>query len=238
MNQELKKLISLQEVDDQIFEIESLAGDLPNKVKKKEDKINKLQVELDLVSNRLDELEKNNRTLSSNLGDGQTKLNKYKDQLFLVKTNKEYDALNSEIDHIKTLISESEEKILMNQSDIEKGNESKDTHSTEIENLNTTLDSDKNNLKGALEDSQDELQGLNKIRDEIINAIDNKLLSEYNQLKKGRGTGISQLEDNCCGGCFSTLPPQVVIEIKSNTQLYTCPSCSVFMYWDEKVLDE
>ena len=33
MNQELKKLISLQEIDDQIYEIESLAGDLPNKVK-------------------------------------------------------------------------------------------------------------------------------------------------------------------------------------------------------------
>ena len=36
MNQELKRLISLQEIDDQIYEIESLAGDLPNKVKNKE----------------------------------------------------------------------------------------------------------------------------------------------------------------------------------------------------------
>ena len=36
MDQELKKLISLQSVDDKIQEIESLSGDLPNRVEKKE----------------------------------------------------------------------------------------------------------------------------------------------------------------------------------------------------------
>jgi len=238
MNQELKKIISLQEVDNQIYDIESLAGDLPNKVKSKEDQISKLKTELDLINDRLDELEKDNRVLNSNLEDGQTKLNKYKDQLFLVKTNKEYDALNTEIDHIKTLISESEEKILANQSEIEKESEAKDTHSSEINDLDENLDSDKSNLKQALENSQGELEELNKNRHEIISDIDDILLSQYNKLKQGTGAGISSLEDNCCGGCFSMLPPQTVIEVKSNAKLYSCPSCSIFMYWNEEVLDE
>ena len=33
---------------------------------------------------------------------------KYKKQIFLVKSNKEYDAISQEIDHMKTTISESE----------------------------------------------------------------------------------------------------------------------------------
>ena len=106
MNQELKRLISLQEIDDQIYEIESLAGDLPNKVKNKEESLQVLQSELDLATNKIEQLEKDNKTLNINLEDGQAKLNKYKDQLFLVKSNKEYDALNNEIDHIKTLIAD------------------------------------------------------------------------------------------------------------------------------------
>ena len=36
MDQELKKLISLQHVDNEIQEIVSLSGDLPNRVDKKE----------------------------------------------------------------------------------------------------------------------------------------------------------------------------------------------------------
>ena len=238
MNQELKKLISLQEIDDQIYEIESLAGDLPNKVKNKEESLQVLQSELDLAANKIEQLEKDNKTLNINLEDGQAKLNKYKDQLFLVKSNKEYDALNNEIDHIKTLIADSEEKVLENQSEIEKESELKESHSTEINSLSETLDVDKSNLKSALENSQDELQILNNTRDDVVNSIDHKLLSQYNKLKQGRGVGISPLEDNCCGGCFSMLPPQVVIEVKSNLELHTCPSCSVFMYAIEEALEE
>jgi len=238
MNQELEKLISLQEVDNQIYEIESLAGDLPNKVKNKESQISNLQSELDLVTTRLDQLEKDNRTLGSNLEDGQVKLNKYKDQLFLVKSNKEYDALNSEIDHIKTLISDSEERILENQSEIEKEGEVKKVHLSELDTLKETLDLDKDNLKRALENSQGELRELNKTKNDITDSINSNLLSQYKKLNQGRGVGVSPLEDNCCGGCFSMLPPQVVIEVKSNSELHTCPSCSVFMYWSEEVLDE
>ena len=46
------------------------------------------------------------------IGDCLTKMEKYKDQLYLVKSNKEYDSLNNEIDHIKGEISESETNLI------------------------------------------------------------------------------------------------------------------------------
>ena len=61
----------------------------------------------------LDELEKENRKLKSEIEDGEVNLAKYKEQLFLVNSNKEYDALNNEIDHLKKIISESEEKYIL-----------------------------------------------------------------------------------------------------------------------------
>ena len=102
-----------------------------------------------------------------------------KDQLYLVKTNREYDALNNEMDHLKTLLSESEENLLMGETEIEKGQEAKKINILEIDNLTETLQADKNNLKGALENSQSKLKVLNKNKNHIVDEMNNIFLSQY-----------------------------------------------------------
>ena len=238
MDQELKKLILLQDVDNQIYDIESLAGDLPNRVEKKESSLSDVQSQLEIINEKLDQLEKENRKIAAQIEDSRTQLNKHKEQLFLVKTNKEYDALNSEIDHLKGIVSESEEKSLTTESEIEDQQESKKTNEAEIQELATSLEIDKKNLQGALEDSKGELKELNENRKIIANDINKSFLSKYDQLKEKRGSGVAPLNENCCGGCFSTLPPQMVIEIKSNNMIHRCPSCSVFMYFGEEIVEE
>ena len=52
MDQELKKLISLQGVDDKIQDIESLSGDLPNRVEKKESQLSSIQEKLESNNER------------------------------------------------------------------------------------------------------------------------------------------------------------------------------------------
>ena len=238
MDQELKKLISLQSVDDKIQEIESLSGDLPNRVEKKESQLTSIQDKLESNSEKIDTLEKESRKMSAEIEDHQVKLNKYKDQLFLVKTNKEYDALNHEIDHLKGAVSQSEDSLLTMQEEIESESEMKKVNETDIEELVTSLKTDKKHLDGALSDSKGELEELNNSRGAIAKAISNSFLSKYNQLQTTRGSGVASLNGNCCGGCYSTLPPQMIIEIQSNNVIHTCPSCSVFMFSEEETVEE
>ena len=238
MDQELKKLISLQDVDGQINDIESLAGDLPNRVENKESHLKDIQSQLESIDENIDTLEKDSRKASADIEDSQVKLNKYKDQLFLVKTNKEYDALNHEIDHLKGIVSTCEETLLSIQSEIESKKESKKINETEIEDLISSLEVDKKHLESALSESSGELEKLNESRKIIVKDINKSYLSKYNQLKDTRGSGVASLNENCCGGCFSTLPPQMVIEIKSNNIIHSCPSCSVFMYFEEEKVEE
>ena len=238
MDQELKKLISLQSVDDKIQEIKSLSGDLPNKVEKKESQLTSLQENLESNNEKIDTLEKESRKISAEIEDHQVKLNKYKDQLFLVKTNKEYDALNHEIDHLKGTVSESEDSLLTMQTEIESEGELKKMNETDIEDLSASLETDKKHLDGALSNSKTELEDLNNSRESMTNAISDSLLSKYNQLQNTRGSGVAPINGNCCGGCYSTLPPQMVIEIQSNDVVHTCPSCSVFMFSEEETVEE
>ena len=238
MDQELKKLISLQHVDNEIQEIVSLSGDLPNRVNKKEAQLNDIKSKLESTNQKIAELEKDSRKISSEIEDSQAKLEKYKDQLFLVKTNKEYDALNSEIDHLKSILSNSEDLILKMQSDLESEGEIRKVSESEIEEITESLETDKKNLDNSLLESKDQLQELNDSKEVILKDISNTLLVKYNQLQKTRGTGVAALNGNCCGACYSTLPPQMVIEIQSNEIIHTCPSCSVFLFSEEQNLEE
>ena len=235
MNQELENLISLQTIDSQILDIESLAGDLPQKVAKKENSIKKLTDGLDSSSQRLDELEKENRKLKSEIEDGEVNLAKYKEQLFLVNSNKEYDALNNEIDHLKKIISESEEKYILFEEEKETLLELKKSNESEITTLNEALEKEKGKLDNALNESRSDLEKLNTNRNIIENKINSSYLDQYNILKDVKGMGVAPLNENCCGSCYSMLPPQMVVEIKSNNIIHSCPSCSVYAYWEEEI---
>ena len=235
MNQELENLISLQTIDSQILDIESLAGDLPQKVAKKENSIKKLNDDLDSSSQRLDELEKENRKLKSEIEDGEVNLTKYKEQLFLVNSNKEYDALNNEIDHLKKVISESEEKYILFEEEKETLLELKKSNESEIIALNEALEKERGKLDNALNESRADLEKLNTNRDIIENKINSSYLEQYNILKGVKGMGVAPLNGNCCGSCYSMLPPQMVVEIKSNNIIHSCPSCSVYAYWEEEI---
>jgi len=235
MNQELENLISLQTIDSQILDIESLAGDLPQKVAKKESSIKKLNDDLDSSSQRLDELEKENRKLKSEIEDGEANLAKYKEQLFLVNSNKEYDALNNEIDHLKKIISESEEKFILFEEEKETLLELKKSNESEITALNEALEKEREKLDNALNESRADLEKLNTNRDIIENKINSSYLNQYNILKDVKGMGVAPLNGDCCGSCYSMLPPQMVVEIKSNNIIHSCPSCSVYAYWEEEI---
>ena len=108
MNHTLEQLIKLQEIDQRLLEIKEDMGDLPGTVESQESEIASLEVENQQKQERLSEIEKNIRHHVIEIEDFTVKLKKYKEQLFLVKSNKEYDAISQEIDHMKSTISDSE----------------------------------------------------------------------------------------------------------------------------------
>ena len=65
MDLRLKQLISLQDVDSKIIEINSIAGDLPERVESKEKKINDLNLGIQNKNSKIEELEKEIRKLNA-----------------------------------------------------------------------------------------------------------------------------------------------------------------------------
>jgi hypothetical protein len=70
-------------------------------------------------------------------------------------------------------------------------------------------------------------------RSVIFDKIEPSYLNAYETLRNARdGVGMVSIIGNACGGCYSQLPPQTVIEIKENNKIINCTNCSVLQFWD------
>ena len=233
MQETVTKLIALQKIDSRLLEIEEIKGDLPIIVEKTENLVNNLK---DEVVNNLDaikEIEKTIRELGFKVEDSNEKLKKYKDQLYLVKSNKEYDALMLEIDHIKEFLDGVETNILELEEKKSSFEEKNKSNEIDIESNQKRLDESTLELSNAMTSTKSEEDGLNNESDGLVKNIADNLISSYEQLRNARdGKAMVSINRGACGYCFNQLPPQFVIEVKQNNSIKNCDSCGVFLYYD------
>jgi len=233
MNQTLEQLIKLQEIDQRLLEIRNFMGDLPLTVETQEKEVASIESENEEKQIRITQIEKEMRHYENEIEDMTTKMVKFKDQLYLVKSNKEYDSLNHEIDHIKTNIIESETRLLNLIEENDTLEETVKLKKSTMESLAGALSSNRIELKSALAETQLEKENLDKKRSNLYKNIEPEKLNAYERIKQGReGVGMVSIIGKSCGGCYSQLPPQTVIEIKKSIDIITCPSCSILLFWD------
>ena len=234
MNETLEQLIKLQGIDHRLLEIMDIMGDLPSKVEVQEEEVTSLELDNKGKRKRISEIEKEMRHYEREIDGMNTKMAKYKDQLYLVKSNKEYDSLNHEIDHMKTAISKAETQFLNLTEEKESLDETIKLNTTKITSITESLDSNKVELKLAMAKTNSEQEELEQSRRNLFKDIESVKLLAYERIRERRkGAGMVSIIEKACGGCFTQLPPQTVIEIKKNVEIITCPSCSIMLFWDE-----
>ena len=233
MNQTLEQLIKLQEIDQRLLEIKNFMGNLPSTVETQEKDVATMRLYNEEKQSRITQIEKEMRHCEREIEGMNMQMAKYKEQLYLVKSNKEYDSLNHEIDHMKTNISDFETQLLNLIEEKEELEEIIKIITDKIEAITASLSSNKIELQSAMAETQNEQEKLKKNRNILFKNIEPIKLNVYERIRQSReGPGMVSIIGQACGGCYSQLPPQTVIEIKLSIDIITCPSCSIMLFWD------
>ena len=75
---------------------------------------------------------------------------------------------------------------------------------------------------------------LNKNRTKILKNVSKHVLNTYETIRGAReGRGIAVVVNGNCGGCFSYIPPQKVVEVRKMKQIYECEACGRILVWSE-----
>ena len=232
MQEVLNSLLSLQEIDEDLGELDRSKVYLPEMI----ENINKeiVILEKDLQENRdtYNDAKARQAQLELEVKTDKADLDKYQSQMKVIKTNKEYDALIAEIDEKKQRISDNEDEVLKLMGVIDETTE-------KVEELEKLLVETKANNDAHLENLRTELAALElkieekkKERKELTKLVDRRALTTYERIRKGKGgLAVVPLRKRACGGCFKQIPPQMVQQIRRGDRLYTCDSCGRILIW-------
>ena len=227
-------MIELQKIDSQLAEIEELLGDLPIKVTDLKNKEDSLTSDFERGKARLKEIALEQHKTEMNLAEFKEKIDKLKDQLFLVTNNKQYDALMLEIDHLKENLDRNETTELELLEEKDQLAEQVKSQEQSLESLSKELSSKQVNLEQALAASSSEKKDLESRREETAKDLSASVLARYNRILSARnGLAVVSLEGRSCGGCGAALPPQLVAEVKTLVTIQNCSICTRFLFWEK-----
>ncbi len=237
LENKLRQLFALQQIDNHLDELEELKGDLPHQVRELEALQGELQARLNAAENTMRTAFSGRDSADSEIISLKEKLAKYKTQQLEVKTNKQYDALTREMDHATETISklekemtELETKATVARNEIEVVKAEMETRSKDLEELRVEL------AEVSKSTESEELKYTHE-REKAIARVAKSDLVVYERIRKAKkGKAVVPVKRGACGGCFNKVPPQKLLELRQNNLLYTCEHCGRIIVSDEIAL--
>lgn len=232
MNEQLKLLMGLQEIDSAILAIAEGIELLPNKLEKGRAILKETSAVFDKVKAKYEEANSRKKKKESDLEEIQEKISKLKSKSSEIKTNKAYEAHLKEIKTFEDNKYQIEEEILSSMETLD--SLSKDIKKEEAKFKKTEenfrheeklLEEEKNRLHS-------EMEVFKTKRKDIAKRVDEEIYDKYmNLIKSSGGLAVVETQNEICFGCHTNIPPQLYNDIRSTQDIFNCYYCNRFLFY-------
>jgi len=236
IGEQLKVLIELQTVDRQLYDLRRQREQKPVQIERLTAAHATEARQVTALEEQLKALQVKRGSMEGDLAAKEASVKKLQMQLYQIRTNKEYTALQHEIEGAKADNSVLEEEILkvMEQVDQQKvvlvtAKETLKGKGAELREATVVVEREIVELDAAIAHLQDQ-------RGAVAPRVDPQLLGRYERiLEKKNGVGLVpvHVQRHACGGCHMNLPPQTINEIRLKERLIACESCARLLYYPE-----
>ncbi len=239
MKESLARLLDLQKIDLEIDALGRSRVELPTEISRLEEKLDLSRKDVEGKRKQSEDLETNRRLMEGELETIQADLKKHQDRLYEVKTNREYDALQHEIEALKNRMDENETGILEGIELADGLKERLEEEEATFKELGSESLATIKDLKKRLGSVEDNVKEWEEKRAVVETHIERLALSVYNRIRKLVKTGVAvvQVEKSSCGGCFRQLPPQLRVEVRRQDQIIRCENCGRIVVWKDEDAD-
>ncbi|MCW3122965.1 MAG: hypothetical protein JWQ38_2457 [Flavipsychrobacter sp.] len=227
VEEKLTAVLALQKIDSKIDEIQTMKGELPMEVKDLEDEIEGLQTRINNTDAEISSINTFIETKTNAKKEAQALIKKYEKQQDNVKNNREFEAINKEIEmqelevklnekHIKDATYEQKDRLNGRIKTEEK-----------IQAVEEALTIKRSELLKITADTEKEEKVLTKKSEEAKEKVDPRLLTAYDRIRASyrNGLAVVPIIRDSCGGCFNVIPPQRQSEIRQHKKIIVCEHC-------------
>lgn len=237
IQEKLKALYNLQQIDSELDGIYQLRGELPMEVEALENKIAELNGKASNVAQEITDCEKKIAELKQQEILCNDQIEKYKARLEGVENSREYDSLSKEIENQDLLAQVARKRIGEAQEEIAARNEDLKAINEKIGIRKEDLVAKKQELEVISTSTEKQEEKLLARRAESAAAIDARTMSAYERIRKSVKNHIavaSVYNGNACGGCHSAIAPQRLIDIKGGKKMVICEYCGRILVSSEE----
>ncbi|MBK8550525.1 MAG: hypothetical protein IPL53_05460 [Ignavibacteria bacterium] len=236
MTDTLLTFYELRSIDEELTDIEDEKGDLPDKISSIKSNIGSIETDLSGKKQSLKNIEAEKLKLTEDINSFEERINKYDEQKYDVRSNKEYDEIVKTIEGMFEEVKKSEVRL----KEIDDIQTSLVAETESMENKLNELSSELSENQALLDELDEQYKtdesGLKEKRNILLDKIDaasRTLYERINKSHKGEATAI--VRKGNCSGCYNSIPPQRVIEIKSAERIFTCQSCGRILIAEELI---
>ncbi|MFH1394841.1 MAG: C4-type zinc ribbon domain-containing protein [Candidatus Omnitrophota bacterium] len=234
IKEQIGKLIEVQELDSEKFDLESQIEMYPSKIEELDQLLQSKKTHMLESEEELKKIQVLKGDKETEMMAKEEKIAKHKTDLYQIKSNKEYSALQQEIKSIEADVSLLEEEIINCFDKIEDVQKIKDEAKAVFETEAKKIEEEKNSIKEKEKQLAVKISELEAKRKELISRVDPSILERYERILNSKGKlAIAKLSGGFCGGCNMQLRPQVINDVKLQKDLVFCENCSRILYVEE-----
>ncbi|MES2285886.1 MAG: C4-type zinc ribbon domain-containing protein [Bacteroidota bacterium] len=227
VEEKLRTLFELQQIDSKIDKIRTVRGELPLEVRDLEDFVAGLETRIGNFTEELKTLEDSITEKKNVIKEAQSLIKKYETQQGKVRNNREFDSLTKEMEFQNLEIQLAEKRIKEYKANIISKKEIAEQSEEELTSRRKDLKIKKKELEEIVAETEKEEAALLKKSKASEAIIDERLLNAYKRIRSNvmNGLGVVTVERDACGGCFNKIPPQRQLDIRMHKKIIVCEHC-------------
>ncbi|MBI4466196.1 MAG: hypothetical protein HY656_02050 [Acidobacteria bacterium] len=229
---DLERLIELQQVDLRLQELTRQIELFPQRRAEAEQELARArQVVADGRARHTESL-KERKKLELDVKSIEERVRKHKDQLYEVKSNEAYRALQQEIEADEKLKAQAEDRELEAMIAAEELEKQIKAAEAELARIEQRVAAALRQLDEEQAERQKESAEHTAQREALRRQIEGDTLAVYDRIARAHGgIALAEARDEVCQVCRIHIRPQTFVEVKRNDQLHYCESCHRILYY-------
>jgi hypothetical protein len=234
MHPDLERVIHLQQIEDAAERARRTIADEPARQQQLAAALAAAKQALEDERGRLAANQAARREIEKELAMQQARLSKFRDQLMEVKTNREYQAMQKEIETAQHEIRKQEDRLLEQMLEFDEVTRQVKEAEQAFAAQQAAIEAERITLASQLTEAGAAIGTLAAERAALAAEISPPILALFERVLKYRKTAaVTPVRAGRCSTCQILIRPQTVNELRRNEIIYQCESCQRILYYED-----
>ena len=229
---DLERLIALQQVDLRLRELSRQIEQFPGRRNQAEAELAAARGSLTRHRGAHTESLKARKKLELDMQQFDERIRKHKEQMYEVKSNEAYRALQHEVEEEERQKAGAEDKVLEAMIAAEEEEKAIKAAEADLKQVEARVAAALRELEAEQKAREQEAAELRAQREALRAGTGEDMLETYDRIAGGHGgIALAEARDEVCQVCRIHIRPQTFAEVKRNDQIHTCESCHRILYY-------